>query len=269
MKIEFLFLFCIISICGYAQKIKSIETDNVTIFYDTLGNPMRTLETSGKKISAYQYKNAYDGNKHLLSRTTFLDTVEVAYYGNQYSGKHLIRSDFKERTNHGLSQRHVLYTYNEIDSLQRKMLFNGVDTIKIISFSYNNDKKISKEIEENIEYKSLVEKQISYNPLYTTFKEFKINSGTRDTIAVSEKKVYKNNRGDVIKIEDWKTQKTLFDIRGKEIDLSDEEFRGNRKGYLTIYTIDYVYDRFGNWIKIKRYAKGKLIGIESRIINYY
>ncbi|RZJ47052.1 MAG: hypothetical protein EOO44_22475, partial [Flavobacterium sp.] len=161
MKINFLLFFSLISLAGFAQKIKSIKESDVTIFYDTLGNPVKSLEASNKKVRTYHYKNAYDNQKRLISRTTLLDTVEDAYYKNSYVGSHLMRSDFEERTHHGLSHRFILYSYNEMDSLQSKILLthNG-DTAKIVTFFYNDDKKISRVVEKDIGYKSLVDKHM-------------------------------------------------------------------------------------------------------------
>ena len=260
----------LISFYGYSQKIKSIDTSESTVYYDSLGKPVKLLNKHNKKVvDVYNYKNKYDQQNRLVSLNTFIDTIQLGRTINRYEENKLVRVDNYQRTKFGTAHKYILFFYDKMDSLSRKIIFsNKGDTLKIISLGYTNN-RLSQEVERDFEYKIIVQKEFTYTSYSKTETEYRIDINSRDTTDLKESKMYFNKHGDVIKNEEWGLNASILMVDDKEIRVSKKEKRHGRKGYLNTSTIEYQYDKFNNWIKLDLYYKGSDKTTTKRTITYF
>ena len=125
------------------------------------------------------------------------------------------------------------------------------------------------EINADYQYKSIVKKEYVYGKDWKVESEYSINMKTKDTTDFNERKVKYNERGDVIREEEWKNNGSLLMVDGEEVSISIEDYREGKLGYKTVTEVDYYYDQFGNWLRINYLYNGHVKTSVERLITYY
>jgi hypothetical protein len=275
MKVTITILLLSFSLQAFAQKIKSVEYDDATIMYDSLGNP-KELITRREGVNTVTYKSEYDKQSRLVLQEKLMNSFPMTKTINQYDANRLVRTDNYQRTKFGTVHKYAIMEYDKRDSLTRKVVFSDKgDTLEIFIRSYNKEGKLATEVDKDYEYKFLTRKEFGYLSNGNLEKTLRTDlESPGDTSELTELKVLYNKHGDMIRREEWSLNGSLLMVDDREISISTEETRNGIKGYLVVYDFEYNYDPFNNWTQMDSYyynavekTKGKTS--TKRLIKYY